>query len=209
MPRRNKRAKTVVHQQKAHPTTSSRSGFVDMLIAALLFSIMNACVYAISVLDNSAPASIISFIRIICNLLILLIPALLTRQTAGLFGDRRPSLWLRGLFGGLALMLSFAAITRIGSGESAFLAATNGLFIGLAGDTGRLLVLTGIAGSSAQYYMTRAYQMAPAALVSAVGYLQPVLSMGWGVMLFRVLLSLYANPAHPRQRFAPVKLYPD
>jgi S-adenosylmethionine uptake transporter len=35
--------------------------------------------------------------------------------------------------------------------------------------------------------MTRAYQMAPAALVSAVGYLVPVLSLFWGISFFNQL----------------------
>jgi S-adenosylmethionine uptake transporter len=199
-----------------------------------------------------------------------------------LFGDKRPSLWLRGLFGTLALMLSFMAITRIGPGESAFLTATSGLFVALLGpmvlgqrnswlmwiailgsfagvlllfkpngyhvdflgrgmallsgflsalaylmvaragrsnspqsvifyfclvallvhvtyfvgygfqlpkqlETWGVLLLTGILGSGAQFYMTRAYQMAPAALVSAVGYLVPVLSLFWGITLFNQL----------------------
>jgi S-adenosylmethionine uptake transporter len=47
-----------------------------------------------------------------------------------------------------------------------------------------LLLFTGISGSVAQYAMTRAYQAAPAAMVSAVGYFSPVLSLLWGAILF-------------------------
>jgi S-adenosylmethionine uptake transporter len=54
-------------------------------------------------------------------------------------------------------------------------------------ETWGLLLLTGILGSGAQFYMTRAYQMAPAALVSAVGYLVPVLSLFWGISFFNQL----------------------
>jgi S-adenosylmethionine uptake transporter len=201
------------------------------------------------------------------------------RQLKSLFGDGCIALWLRGLFGASALMLSFASIARIGPGESAFLAATSGVFVALLSpwflqqknsfwtwlaiigslggisllfkDTsgthdllgrtmalgsgflaalaylmvaraGRsnsaksvvfyfclvalllhvgyfarygyqlpsdikvwgLLLFTGFIGSGAQYAMTRAYQAAPAALVSAIGYLTPVLSLAWGVILF-------------------------
>lgn len=250
-----------------------------MIAACLLFSMMNASVYAITVLDSSIPASVTSFVRILCNLSILAVPALIGGNPASLFGDRRPSLWLRGLFGATALMLSFTAISRIGPGESAFLTACNGVFVALlspfvlgqrnsllgwlaiigsfvgvsllftpGGDgadllgramalvsgllsalaylmvarAGRsnspasvifyfclvalivhllyfavygyrvpdrieiwgLLLFTGVVGSGAQYFMTRAYQVAPAALVSAVGYLAPVLSLGWGIILF-------------------------
>jgi S-adenosylmethionine uptake transporter len=47
-----------------------------------------------------------------------------------------------------------------------------------------LLLAGGASASVAQFYMTRAYQIAPAALVSAVAYLSPVLSLAWGVALF-------------------------
>ncbi len=255
-----------------------------MVVACLLFSMMNASVYAISALDSAMPSSVISFVRILCNLFILLVPFMFGGNPASLFGDGRLSLWLRGLFGAVALMLSFAAITRIGPGESAFLNACNGVFVALLGPlvlrqrnsllgwlaiigsfvgvsliftpgeenadllgrvmalasgflsalaylmvarAGRsnspssvifyfcvvalvvhllyfacygykvpdmaeiwgLLLLAGMLGSGAQYFMTRAYQAAPAALVSAVGYLAPVLSLGWGVLFFNQIPS--------------------
>jgi S-adenosylmethionine uptake transporter len=249
-----------------------------MLLACVLFSVMNASAYAIGLVDNDLPPSMISFIRLLANTLILVIPALLGGQLTGLFGDARSSLWLRGLFGSTALMLSFAAIARVGPGESAFLTASSGVFVMVLGPmvlgqknsllvwlailgafsgvsllfdvqnshnlfgqamallagllsalaylmvarAGRsntpqtvifyfclvglvlhaiyfahfgyripaspeswgLLLLVGLAGSGAQHYMTRAYQAAPAALVSSIGYLAPVLSMAWGIMLF-------------------------
>lgn len=250
-----------------------------MLAACLLFSLMNAGVYATSMLDEQIDSCIISFIRILGNLIILLTPALMHRRVLLLFGDCRPSLWLRGLSGALALMLSFAAIARIGPGESAFLTASSGVFIAMLGPwllgqkntvvvwlaivgsligvlllfkpsldspdligkslglgsgvltalaylmvarAGRsnstntvifyfclmallvhgiyfsyaglvwpknpmvwaLLALVCIVGSAAQFFMTRAYQTAPAALVSAIAYLTPVLSMSWGVLWF-------------------------
>ena len=225
------------------------------------------------------PATIISFVRVLANFLILMVPALIRNKLGDLFGDRRPSLWLRGLFGTLALMLSFTAITRIGPGESTFLSASSGVFVAMLGplvlrqknswlvwlailgsfggvtllfkpnghavdflgramalmsgflaamaylmvaragrsnspqsvvfyfclvalivhllffvaygtqfptrlETYGLLLLIGVLGSGAQFFMTRAYQAAPAALVSAVGYLAPVLSLAWGIVLF-------------------------
>lgn len=264
--------------------TRRNGGLLDMISACLLFSMMNASVYAIAAIDQATSSTVISFIRIVCNLLILLIPAVIDLNPGSLFGDRRPSLWLRGLFGAIALMLSFAAITRIGPGESAFLNACNGVFVaslsplvlkqrntwlgwfaiigsfagvsllfapgndngdflgramalfsGLlsalaylmiarAGQSNSptsvifyfcvvalivhlgyfgiygfsvpdkaeiwgLLLLTGLLGSGAQYFMTKAYQSAPAALVSAVGYLAPVLSLGWGILLFNQIPS--------------------
>ncbi|MBS4053113.1 MAG: DMT family transporter [Methylomonas sp.] len=253
-----------------------------MVLACLLFSLMNACVYAVKLFDADMPAAMVSFVRVLSNLLILIVPAILHNKLKALGGDGRPSLWLRGLFGSTALMLSFTAITRIGPGESAFLTASSGVFVALlsprvlgqknswlawlailgslagvallfkpdghgsdilgrtmallsgflsalaylmvarAGrsnspqsvifyfclvamllhiayfanfgfrfprepETWSLLLLTGILGSGAQFCMTRAYQAAPAALVSAVGYLAPVLSLAWGIAFFAQL----------------------
>jgi len=257
----------------------ARLGLLQMVLACILFSLMNACVYGIRQLDGNLPATVISFVRIVCNLLVVWIPASISRRAMDLIGDKRPSLWLRGLFGTIALMLSFTAITRIGPGESAFLAASSGVFVALLGPwilgqsnsilgwlailgsfagvglmfqpsalsadylgramalaagflsalaylmvarAGRsnspqsvifyfclvalivhlayfavygyrlpqgwriwtLLLAAGLLGSGAQMAMTRAYQQAPAAMVSAVGYLAPVLSSIWGVLWF-------------------------
>ncbi|AMK76781.1 MULTISPECIES: DMT family transporter [Methylomonas] len=260
------------------PSQTGRLGLIYMLVACVLFSVMNAGTYAIGLFDTGLPPSMISFIRILTNVLILIVPALIGGRLIGLFGDARPSLWLRGLFGSSALMLSFAAIVRIGPGESAFLTASSGVFVMLLGPlvlgqknsllvwlaiigsfsgvsllfdlhnshnlfgqsmallagllsalaylmvarAGRsntpqtvifyfclvglvlhalyfahfgyrlpstpeswgLLLVVGLSGSGAQHYMTRAYQSAPAALVSSIGYLAPVLSLAWSIVLF-------------------------
>ncbi|MBM4202128.1 MAG: DMT family transporter [Gammaproteobacteria bacterium] len=102
-----------------------------MLAASLLFSIMNACVFGASQADPAVPAAVVSFIRVVINLSLLLIPALFTGGLLALFGDLRPSLWWRGIFGATALMLSFAAIARIGAGEAAFLHSSSGVFLAL------------------------------------------------------------------------------
>ncbi len=104
-----------------------------MLLACLLFYFMNTSVYAIRLFEADIPATVISFVRIISNLFILVVSALLSRKFTALFGDKRPSLWLRALFGTLALMLSFKAISGIGQGESAFLMASSGVFVALSG----------------------------------------------------------------------------
>ena len=46
------------------------------------------------------------------------------------------------------------------------------------------LVGAGIMASLAQYFLTAAYQSAPAALNAAVSYVTPVLNLGWSVFAF-------------------------
>ncbi len=251
-----------------------------MLCACGLLSCMGTLVYAATLLDHPVAAPMLSFIRVAVNLLVLLVPALISRRSAALLGDRRASLWLRGLFGGVSLILSFASIQRIGPGESAFLTASSGIFVaalspqmlgqrsqrrdwlaiagallglylllqpelkdsdlvgrllGLAsgflaalaylmiaragrsnsprtvvfyfslvavlihlgwfawrdcswpadGQAWALALLAGLTGSAAQSFLTRAYQMAPAAQVSAVAYCGPVMSLMLGALLFK------------------------
>jgi S-adenosylmethionine uptake transporter len=253
-----------------------------MAVAGLLFSLMTSCVYALKLCEPQMPPMVVSLFRVLINLMVLALPAWWRRDLAGLLGDRRPSLWLRGLFGSLALMLSFASIQAIGPGESSFLGATSGVFVALlspavlgqrqsltawlaiggaftgvglmfdpqwggtdllgramalgsgllsalaylmvaragrsnspesvifyfclvavllhlayfavndlalpaAPDAWLVLLAGGLAASGAQHFMTRAYQLAPATLVSATGYLSPVLSLVWGIVLFAKL----------------------
>lgn len=250
-----------------------------MLLACSLFAVMASCVFAASRTQPPVAAAMVSFIRVGVNLLVLVLPALVMGQVRSLFGDLRASLWLRGLFGGASLMLSFASIQRVGPGESAFLSASSGIFVAALGPwvlkqrntrydwlailgalagllmllqprlgstefMGRLMGLSsgllaalaylmiaragrsntprtvvfyfcfvavllhgvwfvwrvvplpeareawgwtlaaGLTGSIAQFYLTRAYQLAPATLVSAVGYSAPVMSMVLGIFLF-------------------------
>lgn len=265
-----------------HPLHAPKAffGILMMIIASSLFGLMSAAVYAASQLKIPVAPEISSFVRVSINLAILLIPGILKGEGKDLFGDFRPSLWLRGLFGGLSLILSFVAIQRIGPGESSFLTACSGIFVaalsprilgqrnGLLEWTailgaisglfllaqpeknsydfeGRLMGLgsgvlaalaylmiaragrtnspgtivfyfclvafwlhvfgfsltgfnlphgtqawllvssAGLLGTIAQFCLTRAYQSAPATLISAVGFLSPVISLILGASLFQ------------------------
>ena len=254
-------------------------GLIDMVVASLCFTGMGACVYSITLMEPWVEAPVVSLIRAAVNLVMLLIPALLDRRAQALFGDGRPSLWLRGLFGGTSLILSFASIQRIGPGESGFLTSSSAIFVAALGPwvlhqkncwsdwvailtafgglyllvdpsmtdpdlSGRLMGLlagflaalaylmvsrsarsnppsivvfyfafialllhlawfsltgihwpkslevwamtlgAGLLGSIAQFFLTRAYQRAPAARVSQIGYLTPVLGMVLSIFLF-------------------------
>lgn len=92
---------------------------------------MAACVNWAHILDPNLSSLAASFVRISVNLSFLLMVAWRSGDLMGLWGDLRPSLWLRGLFGSLSLVTSFAAIKAIGMGESAFLHASNGVFVAL------------------------------------------------------------------------------
>jgi S-adenosylmethionine uptake transporter len=98
----------------------SRRGLLYMLLAGVLFAVMANCAYAAALTHPPVAAAMVSFIRVAVNLLLLLIPAIWSSDVRGLFGDFRPSLWLRGLFGGGALFFSFASIQRIGPGKAVF-----------------------------------------------------------------------------------------
>jgi drug/metabolite transporter (DMT)-like permease len=265
-------------QPHQYPNLSAL-GLSYMLLACTLFAVMANCVYAASLTQPPVDAAAVSFIRLGVNLSFLVLPALWARDQSDLFGDWRASLWLRGLFGGVSLILSFCSIQLIGPGESTFLSSSSGIFVAtlspwllgqrnsrsnwlaiLGAMTGMFLLFqpqadathisgrlmgigsgflaalaylmiaragrsnpprtivfyfclvgmmvhgawfawqgfqlpmgregwlwtlaAGAAGSMAQIYLTRAYQLAPAALVSAVGYSAPVMSLGLGVALF-------------------------
>jgi drug/metabolite transporter (DMT)-like permease len=47
-----------------------------------------------------------------------------------------------------------------------------------------LLALVGLSGSLGQFMLTKAYQLAPAALNSAVSYVQPVIALGFNIVFF-------------------------
>ncbi|MDF9392005.1 MULTISPECIES: DMT family transporter [Methylococcus] len=133
-------------------------GLLAMLSASLLFSLMSVSVYALGVRHPELPTMTVSFFRIIINLAILLLPALIRSRVPSLLGDMRPSLWLRGLFGSLALILSFISIQRIGPGEASFLGASSGVFVALLGpkvlaqrNSGR--IWAALAGSLAGLYL--------------------------------------------------------
>ena len=109
--------------------SDTTSGLIHMIFASLSFSFMVTCVYLARVLDPSISSTIVSFVRVMVNLIILLIPAIFARDMRNLFGDGRPSLWFRGLFGSLALMLFFFAVQSVGIAESSFIQSSNGMFI--------------------------------------------------------------------------------
>lgn len=269
-------------------------GLAYMLVASTLFAVMGVAVYQVKKWNPDESAVMASFIRILINFVFVLLIARWTKDAKGnvlgikgLFGDFRWSLWMRGLFGTLAIMSSFYAMHAIGIGESSFLNSSHAVWVGLLGPfvigqpnsrLGWLAILIGMVGlyllyqphfevdgfmgrtmglasgffaataymmisragrsnhpltivfyfmlvstiihlvwflfsapvwptsekawlalsvagisaSFAQIFMTKAYQEAPAALVSAVSYANPVISLCFAMILFREIPNTHA-----------------
>ncbi len=261
------------------------TGFVYAILANLFFSFMTVSVFEVKVLDPSVSPFVVSFVRVIVNLLIILVPSMIKGEGRILFGDKTWSLWLRGFFGGGSLMLFFFSIQAIGPSESTFIQSVNGMFIVLlcplvlgerfslkaftvvlvslvglyilfdpslshektfgqiialvggvfaafsalmvakAGKTNSpitiifyfcfvaflmhlvcfavigevtfprswsvwgVMIAAGVFSTVAQFCMAKAYQIAPASLVAAIGYLGPVLNTVWGILLFQQMLT--------------------
>lgn len=102
-----------------------------MVASCVLFALMGSLVYQIQLYEPEASVLVTSFVRIVVNLVILIGIGLASTGLGDLLGDRRGSLWARGVFGSLALTCSFASIRAIGLGESSFLHASNGVFVAL------------------------------------------------------------------------------
>jgi drug/metabolite transporter (DMT)-like permease len=105
-----------------------------MVTASAMFAVMGALVYQVKVLDPSASSLTASFFRVLVNLLFVVAIASrkgLRQGIKELVGDKRPSLWARGVFGALALMFVFASIHMIGIGEASFLNGFSAFWIAI------------------------------------------------------------------------------
>lgn len=109
------------------------SGLAAALIACLFSSLMGAAFFKAHLEDPQFSSFSGSFVRVIANiLLVLLIIAGGRSGTKPLLPPKKhPSLWAWGVFGALTVTTYFAAIHLIGSGMTAFLGASSGIFIAL------------------------------------------------------------------------------
>ncbi len=254
-------------------------GLWYMALASVLFSLMGTCIFWAGTLEPGISILGLSFVRLFVNLVLVFSFAVVTRSLIEFTHYTNWSLWLRGFFGSLSLMMSFSSIIMIGIGESSFLLTANAVFVALlapfflkqksswltwvavigsfiglyfmfeprltdAHPGGRALALgagffaslaflsmaragqknsphavvfyfcvigtvmhlllmpffdvtwpqdmktwavvlaAGVFATFAQYFMTQAYQMTPAALNAVVGYLTPVMNLALGVVFF-------------------------
>lgn len=103
-------------------------GLNAMVWSCVLCSLMGLAAYQAHLLEPSFSPVATSFVRVFANLgLALALPA------AGSFlvHRRHWPVWLWGLSGSVTTLAFFAAVPRIGMGESTFLQASTGLFIAL------------------------------------------------------------------------------
>lgn len=133
---------------KIQKSLAISSGLSHMILSCVFFSVMANLAYWAQLLEPNLSTISMSASRILINLVgILLITALHAKRlhcdrplgdTLRLWwdelrGDGGSSLWLRGVFGSVAMIFYFAALRAIGAGESTFLQSSNSLFIaGLA-----------------------------------------------------------------------------
>lgn len=105
---------------------------IGAVITACLFSsLMGAAFFQAHVEDPHFSSLSGSFIRVIANFILVMILTFSYRHRPQLlFSPRKhKSLWTWGLFGALTVTTYFAAIHLIGSGMTAFLGASSGIFI--------------------------------------------------------------------------------
>ena len=131
----------------AHPSLRA-SGI--MLLGCACFAVMSLAIgFAHAAqLDLSSTAS--SAVRSVVNLVVIV--GLARGRAVLLWGDRRPSLWLRGAAGALALLTYFSSLSRVGIGEAAFLNSTSTFWVAalaplVLGERGRPLVWAAVVAS--------------------------------------------------------------
>lgn len=110
------------------PARAARA-IVWMLGGSALFSAMATFVAFAHHREPDLSTFTSSAFRSVVNLLVLV--ALAWRAPLRLFGDARPALWARGLFGGVALLSYFAALRYLSVGEAAFLNQTSAVWVAL------------------------------------------------------------------------------
>ncbi len=126
------------------------SGVVLMVTGSVLFTGMATCVGLAYARDPTLSTFVASALRGGVNLLA--VTLLGARDLRGLVGDGRPALWMRGVFGGISLMLYFTALGHLGVGEAAFLNQTASPWVAVlapivVGEATPRLIWIAVAGS--------------------------------------------------------------
>ena len=109
------------------------SGFSAILLACLFSSLVGAAFFKAHLEDPHFSSFSGSFVRVLTNLVLIMILMMFFKYRSStpllLPPHQHKSLWAWGLFGALTVTTYFAAIHLIGSGMTAFLGASSGVFI--------------------------------------------------------------------------------
>lgn len=121
-----------------------------MLLSCVFFALMALSVAEAHRADPALDTVVASLFRSGVNLLVLVL--MVRGDLRELWGDGRPSLWLRGLAGAVSLLSYFAALAHLGIGEAAFLNQTSAFWVAalaplVLGEPTRRLVWLAVLGS--------------------------------------------------------------
>lgn len=110
-------------------SNEAKMGVRSILIASIFGALMGVAFFAAHRLEPAFSSFSGSFIRVLANLAFILLPISGAGRPKLLTPVRHHSLWLWGFFGALTVTSYFAAVALLGSGTSAFLSASSGVFI--------------------------------------------------------------------------------
>lgn len=110
----------------ASPSLTPRA-VTAMLVSCVCFTAMSAAIGEAHAQEPALSSTASSAVRSGVNLLVIV--AMARGNVNHLLGDRRAALWGRGLAGATALLTYFAALTRVGIGEAAFLNNTSTFWV--------------------------------------------------------------------------------
>lgn len=132
------------------PASAPLRAALTMLVACVCFTLMSIAIGRAHALEPALGTVASSGVRSVVNLLVIV--AVARGRVRWLFGDARGALWARGFSGALALLTYFAALSRIGIGEAAFLNNTSAFWVAalspwLLGEPSRRTVWVAIAAS--------------------------------------------------------------
>lgn len=106
-----------------------RRGQTAILVACIFSAATGAAFFAAHQEDPSFSSLGGSFVRVIANLVFISLPFIRTNCRLILSPLRHRALWLWGVFGAMTVTTYFAAVALVGSGQTAFLGASSGIFI--------------------------------------------------------------------------------
>ena len=111
--------------------SDSSLGLFSMALASLFSALMGLAFFLAHQAEPAFSSLTGSFVRVLTSLFFITFAFLVTQKKSTLFYSplRHRSLWLWGIFGALTVTTYFSAVPMIGSGMTALLSASSGVFI--------------------------------------------------------------------------------